>query len=120
MAINLFGFVLSRYELNATETNHEYIHSLQQRELLWIFFYLFYSLEWLAKLFYTEAPRRPTLTCRLNGRPMPINPTSFITKAADGTHGSLIYTNQTIRNSYFNSYTKKIRPTTPLLIAPPR
>ena len=51
MAINLFGLVLSRYELNATETNHEYIHSLQQRELLWIFFYLFYGLEWLAKLF---------------------------------------------------------------------
>lgn len=61
MAINLFGLVLSRYELNATETNHEYIHSLQQRELLWIFFYLFYGLEWLAKLFLYRSPQKAYL-----------------------------------------------------------
>jgi hypothetical protein len=46
LAINLFGFILTLRELNPTELNHELIHSVQQRELLYIPFFLWYALEW--------------------------------------------------------------------------
>ena len=49
-AINLFGLVLSKRPLTPAERNHEYIHTLQQRELLWLGFYLWYGVEWLVKL----------------------------------------------------------------------
>lgn len=48
--INLFGVVFARKEcgvLSPTDLNHEYIHTQQQRELLFLFFYLFYLLEWI-------------------------------------------------------------------------
>ncbi|MBR1387550.1 MAG: hypothetical protein IJ553_03965 [Alloprevotella sp.] len=47
LAINLFGFILSRRPLNAVELNHERIHTQQQIELLFVFFFLWYSAEWL-------------------------------------------------------------------------
>ena len=53
-AINLFGFVFSRKEcapLSESTINHERIHTAQMKELLYVFFYLFYLLEWLIKLF---------------------------------------------------------------------
>ena len=50
IAINLFGIILSRRPLSDVERNHEYIHTLQQRELLWVGFYLWYSVEWLVRL----------------------------------------------------------------------
>ena len=46
-AINLFGIIFTVQELNAVELNHERIHTAQQRELLYIGFYLWYVLEWL-------------------------------------------------------------------------
>lgn len=49
-AINIFGVVLARREygpLSQVDLNHEYIHTLQQRELLWLPFYLLYLAEWL-------------------------------------------------------------------------
>ena len=46
-AINLFGIIFTVQELNAAELNHERIHTAQQRELLYIGFYLWYVLEWL-------------------------------------------------------------------------
>lgn len=49
-AINLFGIVLSRKPLSETEKRHEYIHTLQQREMLFIFFYIWYAIEWLFNL----------------------------------------------------------------------
>lgn len=49
-AINLFGIVFSRGHLNAEEQRHEYIHTLQQREMLFVFFYLWYITEWLIRL----------------------------------------------------------------------
>lgn len=49
-AINIFGIVLSRGALSPTEANHEYIHTLQQREMLFVFFYLWYLAEWLVKM----------------------------------------------------------------------
>lgn len=52
-AINLFGIIIGRKEygnLSKKELNHEKIHSRQVLELLWIFFYLFYFLEWFVRL----------------------------------------------------------------------
>ena len=46
-AICLFGFIFAIKPLNATELNHESIHAAQQRELLYIPFFLWYVLEWL-------------------------------------------------------------------------
>ncbi|MCH2032415.1 MAG: hypothetical protein MK202_02755 [Tenacibaculum sp.] len=51
--ITLYPFIfLKNKELKENETlvNHEKIHLRQQRELLVIFFYLFYLLEWFIKL----------------------------------------------------------------------
>lgn len=50
VAINLFGLVLSRRPLSKVERNHEYIHTLQQRELLWVGFYLWYMIEWMVRI----------------------------------------------------------------------
>ena len=49
-AINLFGVILSRGPLSPVVANHEYIHTLQQRELWYIPFYLWYGVEWLIRL----------------------------------------------------------------------
>ena len=51
-AINLFGVVFAKGPLNSVSTRHEYIHTLQQREMLYIFFYLWYAVEWLLRLAY--------------------------------------------------------------------
>lgn len=53
VAINFFGVVFARKEykpLSPLTVNHETIHSAQIRELLYIFFYLFYTIEWLFRL----------------------------------------------------------------------
>ena len=49
-AINLFGVVFAKYRLSRQELNHEYIHTLQQRELLFVGFYIIYIIEWLVRL----------------------------------------------------------------------
>lgn len=52
-AINILGVVFARKdmgELRDIDRNHELIHSLQQREMLFIGFYLWYGLEWLVRL----------------------------------------------------------------------
>ena len=46
-AINLFGIVFARRPLSGEEMRHELIHSRQQRELLYVFFFLWYGAEWL-------------------------------------------------------------------------
>ncbi len=46
-AICLFGFIFSIRPLNATELNHELIHAAQQKELLYIPFFIWYAIEWL-------------------------------------------------------------------------
>lgn len=59
-AINLFGVVFIRKEyedlyqeyphaLDKT-IRHESIHSAQGKELLWLFFYLWYGIEWVVRL----------------------------------------------------------------------
>ena len=50
-AICLFGFVLSVRPLSATELNHELIHAAQQKELLYIPFFIWYFIEWLILYF---------------------------------------------------------------------
>lgn len=54
MAINLFGilFVRSKYKgkVDKIVINHEKIHTVQMKELLWIFFYIIYFLEYLVKI----------------------------------------------------------------------
>lgn len=51
-AINLFGLIFVRKGCTFTDVdlNHEKIHSAQMRELLYIFFYLWYGIEWLVLL----------------------------------------------------------------------
>lgn len=51
-AINLFGYVFVKEGtvLEAKTINHEQIHTEQGRELLWIFFYLWYGIEWIVRL----------------------------------------------------------------------
>ena len=55
LAICLFGFVFSIRPLNTRELNHELIHAAQQKELLYIPFFIWYGIEWLALYFkYTD------------------------------------------------------------------
>ena len=51
-AINLFGvvFVKEGTILSPQTINHELIHTAQGKELLWIFFYIWYGIEWLVRL----------------------------------------------------------------------
>lgn len=51
-AINLFGVIFAKGKLHPITANHEYIHTLQQRELLFLFFYVWYVIEWLIKMIY--------------------------------------------------------------------
>lgn len=48
-AINLFGILFARKNAHITDItiNHEEIHTEQIKELLYIFFYIWYFLEWL-------------------------------------------------------------------------
>lgn len=52
LAINLFGlvFVKDGTVLSTQAIRHEQIHTAQGKEMLWIFFYLWYVAEWLVRL----------------------------------------------------------------------
>ena len=52
-AINLFGIIFARKEVAITLrlVNHESIHTAQMKELGYLFFYIFYVLEWIYRLF---------------------------------------------------------------------
>lgn len=47
LAVCLFGFIFSIRPLNKVELNHELIHAAQQRELLYLPFFIWYGIEWL-------------------------------------------------------------------------
>jgi len=47
LAITLGELILTTDRLDACELNHELIHVAQQRELLYLPFFLWYGLEWL-------------------------------------------------------------------------
>lgn len=50
--VNLFGvlFVRKGCTMDATDCNHEAIHTAQMKEMLYVFFYLWYVAEWLVRL----------------------------------------------------------------------
>jgi len=50
-AINLFGVIFVRkYKVMTNiELNHEMIHTKQMKELLYVFFYLWYVVEWMLR-----------------------------------------------------------------------
>ena len=52
-AVNLFGVLFIRGDTVITSrmVNHEEIHTAQMKEMLYVFFYLWYVIEWLVKLF---------------------------------------------------------------------
>lgn len=53
LCINLFGILFVRGDKTLTDRQilHERIHTCQQKELLWIFFYIWYLIEWVIRLF---------------------------------------------------------------------
>lgn len=57
LAVNLFGvlFIRSNYKGKISERiiTHETIHTKQMREMLYVFFYLWYIVEWLVRLCLT-------------------------------------------------------------------
>lgn len=52
-AINLFGILFVRKDAVISEQtiNHEKIHTAQMKEMLYFFFYLWYIIEWIIRLF---------------------------------------------------------------------
>lgn len=55
-AINLFGILFARKDGEVTDRTirHEQIHTMQQKELLWVGFYVWYMVEWLIRVLFTE------------------------------------------------------------------
>lgn len=52
LAINLFEvlFVRGDEKVNAFTINHEKIHTVQMKEMLYILFYVWYFIEWIVRL----------------------------------------------------------------------
>lgn len=48
--INLFGVLFCRSAMNNIDINHEKIHIAQMKEMLYIFFYIWYVIEYLIRL----------------------------------------------------------------------
>ena len=50
--VNLFGVLFTRRDrlISSVELNHEQIHTEQMKEMLYVFFYLCYLIEWLIRL----------------------------------------------------------------------
>lgn len=57
VAINLFGVVFAKERLSDVTLHHEKIHTAQQKELLFLGFYLWYIIEWVARLIITRNMR---------------------------------------------------------------
>lgn len=51
-AINLLGYIFVRHGVTLSErlVRHESIHSMQMCEMFYLFFYLWYGIEWLIRL----------------------------------------------------------------------
>lgn len=51
-SINIFGIIFYKGNpLKKEDLNHEYIHTAQMKEMLYIFFYVWYGIEWFIRLF---------------------------------------------------------------------
>lgn len=55
-AINILGILFCREGAKISERTirHEQIHSMQQKEMLWAFFYVWYLLEWIVRVLFTK------------------------------------------------------------------
>lgn len=56
VAINLFGIVFARKEckpISEITIHHEKIHTAQMREMLYVFFYIWYLIEWIVRFVKT-------------------------------------------------------------------
>ena len=53
LAVNLFGvlFVKGNAYISEQTINHESIHTAKMKEMLYVFFYLWYVVEWVIKIF---------------------------------------------------------------------
>lgn len=51
-AMNFFGVIIARKEIRIFDSTirHEEIHTIQMREMWYIFFYIWYFIEWLVRL----------------------------------------------------------------------
>lgn len=58
-AINLFGvlFVRGNARIDDITLNHEKIHTAQIKEMLYVFFYVWYGIEWFIRLPFGNAYR---------------------------------------------------------------
>lgn len=50
IAINLFGVIFAKQRLSRVCLRHEQIHTQQQKELLFLLFYMLYVIEWAIRL----------------------------------------------------------------------
>lgn len=83
-AINLFGILFARKDANIGNVtlNHESIHTAQMKELGYIFFYLWYLIEWILRL-----------------------PWQFI--FGDSAYRNISFEREAYCNQYSHSYTSK-------------
>ena len=54
-AVTIYPFVILKNQESRNDVvllNHEYIHLRQQKELFWVFFFLWYGIEYLIRLIY--------------------------------------------------------------------
>lgn len=63
-AINLFGILFARNGcvIDEVTLNHERIHTAQMKEMLYVFFYLWYFFEWVIELFHYKGKAYRTNT----------------------------------------------------------
>lgn len=52
-AINLFGVIFAKGPCSRHTLNHESIHTYQQREMLYLPFYIVYLIEWFIRILQT-------------------------------------------------------------------
>lgn len=52
-AINLFGVTFAKGPVDDLTVNHELIHTAQMKEMLYVFFYIWYGMEWFVRLLQT-------------------------------------------------------------------
>lgn len=48
-AINIFGIIFTKSDLDQESLNHESIHTEQMKEMLFIFFYIWYGIEYVIR-----------------------------------------------------------------------
>lgn len=89
-AVNLFGVLFVRKEHKGKTgvkfrmmVTHETIHTKQMQEMGYIFFYIWYLVEWLIKCLWYFSPTKAYYAILSNGRPMISNGTLPIPQKGD-------------------------------------